>query len=263
MGASGGSSISCPEGYIPVPGNPEFNTEDFCVAKYEMKKVNIGGQDVAVSQAAGTPWVSINRNDTRAKCAALGTGYSLITNDQWQTIARNIEQVAENWENGTIGSVLNRGHSDGDPYNALAASTDDNQACSGTNQSCTGTSWNLQKRTHKLSNGEVIWDFAGNVWEWVYDDYSSLEVNPTIGTSFYEYNDTSVISAHNRKLFGPSNSTWTSAQGIGQIYGGSAGAVLRGGAWANLTFAGVFGTFLYRGLTYSDTGIGFRCSFVP
>ena len=26
------------------------------------------------------------------------------------------------------------------------------------------------KRTHHLSNGEVIWDVAGNVWEWVIDD---------------------------------------------------------------------------------------------
>lgn len=54
------------------------------------------------------------------------TGYSLITNAQWQTIARNIEQVSANWSGGSVGAgSLNRGHSDSAPNNALAASTDD------------------------------------------------------------------------------------------------------------------------------------------
>ncbi|MDD4614870.1 MAG: hypothetical protein PHI40_05640, partial [Caldisericia bacterium] len=26
--------------------------------------------------------------------------------------------------------------------------------------------WNLYRRTHYLTNGEVIWDFSGNVWSW-------------------------------------------------------------------------------------------------
>ena len=29
---------------------------------------------------------------------------------------------------------------------------------------------NNERRTHTLSNGEVIWDVAGNAWEWVKDD---------------------------------------------------------------------------------------------
>lgn len=27
--------------------------------------------------------------------------------------------------------------------------------------------WHLHKRTHVLSNGEIIWDLSGNVWNWV------------------------------------------------------------------------------------------------
>lgn len=33
------TTLDCPEGYIAVPGNDEFNTRDFCVAKYEMSHV--------------------------------------------------------------------------------------------------------------------------------------------------------------------------------------------------------------------------------
>lgn len=34
LGAPG--NIACPDGFVSVPGNPEFNTKAFCVAQYEM-----------------------------------------------------------------------------------------------------------------------------------------------------------------------------------------------------------------------------------
>lgn len=127
-----------------------------------------------------------------------------------------------------------------------------------TGQTCSGSTWHFQKRTHNLSNGEVIWDFAGNLWEWIYDDYSTLGVSPAISTGWQEYN---TMSETNRKLFGPSNGTWTSAQGIGQIYGGTAGPVLRGGYWTFGTHAGVFAAYLYNGVTFPT--LGFRCVWSP
>ena len=247
----------CPSGYVQVPAMAPYTTQDFCVAKYEMK--NVGG--VATSQAAGTPWVNIDRNNARTQCSNLGTGYSLITNAQWQTIARNITEVAANWSGKAVGSgALNRGHSDNSPASALQASADDTEACFGTDQTCSNTVWHDQRRTHVLSNGEVIWDFAGNVWEWVYDDYNTLGVSPAISSGWNECN---TLSETNRALFCPSNGTWTSAQGIGQIRGGSAGAVLRGGRWDGGTYAGVFLAHLDHGPTYSSTSVGFRCVFVP
>jgi hypothetical protein len=50
-----------------------------------------------------------------------------MTNPQWMTIARNIEQQGVNWSSGVAGvGYLSRGHSDNDPgYGIAAAATDD------------------------------------------------------------------------------------------------------------------------------------------
>lgn len=102
-------------------------------------------------------------------CRDLGANYDLISNAQLQTIARNIEMVPSNWSSGIVGTgSLNRGHSDGAPAYTRAADVDvdDNNACANTDQTCSSTVWDSQRRRHKLSNGKVIWDFAGNAWEW-------------------------------------------------------------------------------------------------
>lgn len=195
------------------------------------------------------------------ECAKLGKGYKLISNNQWQTIARNIEQVAENWSDGIVGSgALNRGHTDGDPNEALEASSADNDACFGTGQTCTAATWDSQKRTHRLSNGEVIWDLSGNVREWIYDDLADLNLELPIDTVWNEHN---TLSATNRKILGPSEPTWTSAQGVGQVYGGSGGAVDRSGYWDYGDHAGVFLVNLDHEATYASPTFGFRCVYVP
>src|SRR5690606_29006040 len=139
--ASGVPGITCPTNYLAVGPNTDVGVADaFCVAKYEMKN---DGSDNAVSQSAGTPWVSITRDDDGGtpgaitRCQSIGTEYDLISNAQWQAIARDIELAQSggvflNWSNGSTAgaNALNRGHSDNSPNNALAASTDDDP-CSG------------------------------------------------------------------------------------------------------------------------------------
>lgn len=104
----------------------------------------------------------------------------------------------------------------------------------------------------------MIWDFAGNVDEWIYDDYSSLGVS--LSSGWKEYNS---VDSNVRDKLGPSNASWSSTQGIGQINGGSAGAVHRGGRWIFAAFVGVFNAGLGLDPTVTTTGIGFRCSFAP
>ena len=195
-----------------------YGEKEFCVMKYEAKAVKKDGGDGTDENAARgcategcsgnnaaldpddyqvaamadhRPWVAINRDEAEAACQAMGDdgGYDLITNKQWQTLARNIELHAINWSGGEVASGgLSHGHADANPDRTLAASDNNNEACYGTGSACDGDTWDKQKRTHTLSNGNVIWDVAGNVFEWVKDVNSN-------GNNTFDYGSDGYISA--------------------------------------------------------------------
>jgi len=189
--------IECPQGYLFVPGSdhPTVNTLGFCVAKYEMRITGITDGSlqsytsgvIPESRANGLPWTRVGSpfglNMTYSPsseaahaceyaCAEQGVDFKLLSNDQWQTMAWNIEQVSENWSGSAVGvGYLNQGHIDSVPENPLAASTDDDP-CAGTGQAnCADPASEdfIQKRTHTLNTGAVIWDLSGNVSEWLSD----------------------------------------------------------------------------------------------
>jgi len=249
------AGVECPTGFILVPGNAVLGTTtDFCVMKYEAK--NVGG--VATSQADGAPWVSINQTDAIAECSDIGA--HLCTVNEVQTINRNIEAQGANWNSTVVGTgSLWKGHEDNSPANALVASSNDSDYYSGTGDS--GTS--LQRRTHTLSNGNVIWDWSGNVYEWMYGEGAggTIGSDPAwyITAGWIEWNNTQLDSPERGKL-GPSNSSWTADNGIGRYYGGvGTNAFLRGGSWSYAAHAGVFALLLYCAPSDSGTSFGLRC----
>ena len=138
------NNFICPENFVGVPALEGYTTHSFCVAKYEMKNDGSGN---AVSQVAGAPYLGVVRDDAIVKCTGMGSGYDLLTNDGWQSMARNIELVGDNWGGGNVGSTegLSQGHMYVDPYDPLneflAASPDDNKGCYGTDQTCDGRTW--------------------------------------------------------------------------------------------------------------------------
>lgn len=181
------------------------------------------------SRPAGTPWLRIDRNNALEACRAqqmqyfgtlpdttTGNGFQLISNTQWQVMARNAEAVPSNWSNNEVGSgVLNIGHSDftisateammrrcigctapNIGQLSVAHSISDANSYFGTGNTA-GAAWHMlgvspgagteQKRTHILSNGAVVWDISGNVLQWVLDnnlaDRSSAtaDLNPVTG----------------------------------------------------------------------------------
>lgn len=251
-----------------------YGTGDFCVMKYEAKT---GSATVtATTQATGFPQVNISQKNAITACS--NAGASLISNAEWMTIARNIEGQNINWFNPatpTINQVgsggLWRGHSDNNPPNALAASEEDNQGYEGTNNaptSANGWSGWQERRTHTLSNGEVIWDISGNVWEWLSDTIQQKD-QPYSATQtewgWRQYNSITNFGTLNMDLIEPGKSTWNSSRNVGQLYSHGPNtstttfAFLRGGYWLNATGAGVFTLGLSFIPSYTPIYVGFRC----
>jgi formylglycine-generating enzyme required for sulfatase activity len=243
---TGFGPATCPTGMIPVP--PSNGRNGFCVDKYEAKQSG----SVAVSQASGAPWATIAQYDARKACIVAGK--HLITEAEWIQIAQDVEQVGWNWNGGVVGTnYMSDGHSDNVPASALVADITgdpDDDPCVNTGQTCNLTTWNTQRRTYKLGNGEYIWDFGGNVWDWV--DAFTYANYPIA-------NNWSAWAA----CTNPDGICGNTIVTNDQRYGGNIvdlRAVVRGGRWAYGTNAGAFSLDLSDVPSYTSTGLGFRCA---
>lgn len=267
---------------------------------------NIANGKRVVSTAAGFPITFIpgeNTSGDNAKSYCQSIGAHLITNPEWMTIARDVEQVPANWCDrngascgwppGTTGKILANGHNDdhnettasGDGNGALVAGAD-NQPCFGTTTDgsniCGGKS--SQKRTLTLNNDQVIWDLAGNVWEWV-DTTTARKDEPKSAThgvldlgwtrsDFAPGSLPSVLTDNGQgptlgyDAFRPSNPTWNATNGVGRIYHYSSANdasvtqydFLRGGNWRHYDDDGAFTIHLSPPITKAGIDdVGFRC----
>ncbi|NCT58966.1 hypothetical protein GW776_05680 [archaeon] len=299
------SPLSCPEGYVSVPGNHLYGTMNesggFCVSKYEMKMDRTGdgiGNLVAdypdcntgsltyntysyelcptpgtlVSTPEGSPIARITQTESISACEAIG-GH-LITNNEWMTIVRNIEQVPSNWSGGAVGDgYLPRGNSSS------------SGAMEGFDQ-LSGTT----KRTLTLTNGEVIWDLAGNVRQWTSDTIQRKDQpdgfnnvddsNNTSGFNWFDYfkgggvdqyiysDNLGNTTLKYKDLFLLTSNTYNATDnGVGRIYTYSdfsdtsttEYAFLRGGHWGNGTNAGVLHLVLNKTPGSRSILIGLRC----
>jgi len=298
----------CPTGYVWVPGSAKHGTlPGFCVMKYEAKDA---GGGVAESKAADAPWTSVTQENARAYCQALGEGYHLVSEAEWMTIAENIAATPINDIDAVAGLQLATGHTDNDPANSLAAGTDPvvsgcnlrlplSDAANAFDADCQlrdnggevygysgtgGNFWNdigylaggnnkSQLRVHALSNGNTVWDIAGNVWEWT-DAIISQADQPGISNdggagvgNWGEWNVAYYLTgaAANSR---PPDDGWTGANGIGRLYTYGRDetatttyrAFLRGGNWTDTSYAGVFALNLNNSPAHSYSSIGFRCA---
>jgi hypothetical protein len=291
---------------------------DFCVMKYPAKAqtspsnpegafqpIDMGEQSfsnfsrvIPDSRPSGRPWTNISQAQSITECgelnaALLGSAspaagtFSLLSNTQWQVMARSIEATGANWSGGAVhNGVLNRGHTDssmsttarqdGADLNtsglALSHPSDDSRGYYGTGQSS-----GEQKRTFVLPNGEIVWDVGGNVWQWVRDLKSGLGLmgaddtavssggwvdygNGTTANSFSE--SVNLVFGSFGKPGTPHRLQYPSGTNGGRIFGSNDGALLRGGSWNNGSIAGVFATHPYDGPANANSSLAPRCSFL-
>ena len=125
---------------------------------------------------------------------------------------------------------------------------------------------NSQLRTLVLSNGNVVWDFSGNVWKWT-DSIIIGQEEPEDATpadEWLEFNAVTKWKGINYAM--PSYSGCTAANGIGRIYTqvGTAGtgrrAFLRSGDWSDGDSAGPFALALGDAPSDTRNAFGFRCA---
>ncbi len=257
-------STSCPTGFIPVPGSGTYGTSDFCTMKYEAK--NVGG--VATSQTALIPWGNISQTDAITTASTACANCHLTTEAEFLTIAQNVLSVASNWSTGTVGSgYVYSGHNDSSPNNAVAV-TNPNDGYSDT-----GNVSGNQRRTLTLSNGEVIWDLSGNVWEWTSGTVQSPVVQPGLsgtGIVWRQWNDVNIINHPGTILPNPSpaatgitgSGSWDSSNGIGYIASNadetSLRSFARGADYGSGVGSGLLTLNLASVPSFANSAFGFR-----
>jgi hypothetical protein len=269
--------MSCPSGFVGVPGDVEFQTADFCVMKYEASS-SASGKIAAIpdmSQFAG-----VNQHEARTHCSSLGESYHLINNAEWMTLAKNAAAIGTNWTGGVVGKgKLYTGHSDNNPARACSASAFDNKAyvegstCD--HLEAEGDDDPAQRRTFFLSNGEVVWDLSANLEEWV--DYNNDADKPSSSESVFggEYPTVVGSSSMPKNTLVPThekskwwNDAWGTEQGVGYYNRGPSGyggAMLRGSHYHDVrdgkTRAGIFNTNFNFIANNIVPIFGFRCAW--
>lgn len=150
----------CPENFIHVPGNYDLWQPDFCIWKYEASNENDKNATL-YTQKDKTPVTYIQVNGTWFSwCRSNGKWYHIMTISEWVTLARNIEMQDENWTGWSVWNGYIKWWNNGSNINGFNAG-----GILNTGSNTTSTQDELRQLT--LSNGEVIWDFVGNVWELV------------------------------------------------------------------------------------------------
>ncbi len=277
----------CPDWFIWVPWNPEFKTKNsFCVAQYEMTYEDAGipnsnfwwtdWNTVAyvpwkkiITQAGKYPIADINQAEAIIACKSMWDWYHLMTNNEWMTIARNIEATKENWSSGTIWqwNLYNWVSIDTTLWcNAKWWNTDLRSFATKTwsgNISCN------PRRTHALSQGGwIIWDLSGNVWEHVNKantiDGSRFNTGQTTvaGSSGPTvWDDNWIYNLTDMKVYSAATLKWT-AGGMWSIYysqGLPNNIFIRWGSSWDWIYSGIFTLDMDDTTVYGYKNIGFRC----
>ncbi len=282
--------LTFPQNWIKVPGNSTYGTSDFYVMQYEAKysidghgasdavddcKVNTlydtydwnkaatcsayipaWSSNNVISSPFGSPVAGLSHTQAKAICASLGA--HLITNQEWMTIARNIDQQPSNWTSDVVGTG----------YLFNGNSGDTSRGYNGDNPE-KGLNRNI-RASHRLSNGNVIYDFSGNIWEHVMVDSNDtlLDNLPNDGgASGWRYVELTALTSDgdftSMDELRSTDSSWDVDQGMGRVYTNidaqSDRVLLRGGDFSDVSYSGAYAMRLDWSTDGNNYHVGLRC----
>ena len=239
-------------GKYPATAGPVNNTGPYYTndGTYNISEISANRQ--AATTATGHPWVFITQDQARAACTAAGC--TLITENQWLSIAHQALGLATNWRGGVIGSTEASG---GGFYRGLyLPGLPKAQPASGGDAGSTPDASSLTYRVKVLPNNAQIWDIGGNVLQWVDLTTSASSYTGTaIPGAWFETNSASLTNLNIK-------TPYANSQGVGEIYINVATDLcgfMRGLSWT-FSEAGAFGLYLGLPDMNSNRDIGFRCT---
>lgn len=297
--------------YATCAATPPTGTETYCSLPQNV----LAQQPTSLYSDAATQryaWNDLTAAQAANACQAAGA--KLMDVPHAQTINLNVAEQAQNWQSGTVGQgCLFGGNMDGyhwDAQEPLAAPTGTDATAdpySGEEQDASAIANKVQvcpflviqnfqlstkagyagRRTFYLSNGSVIWDWSGNLGEWL---SNILPNNPTgvasyftapngNGLGYWDWNSADnpdatytdwtqpYLADLERPWMGPYDpnvpvlATLNRQNGVGGYYGPSkpGNGAYRGGSYYKGEDAGIFHIDIGHSPTFSDVQVGFRC----
>lgn len=291
---------TCPDWFIRVPGNIEFNQSGFCVAKYEMTyedavTPNSSGTDyntvsyvpwkTVVSKSWLYPIADISQTNAIAACKSMWEWFHLITNDEWMTLTRDLESNWSNWSWNSVwsGWIFRWISWETSTFWCLTTSSSwsHSRLYASTSLNSDTTKWGSSKwvdcdskRQLMLSNWEIIWDLAWNVWEHVNwaNNVNELWTSYTTmlwsicswADGYYEFNACTFISPYLYANQWPKTLNLSSSNWIWKIYSYAAWwstrVFIRGGHAQDTINAWLFTLILNATSWDNFRYLGFRCA---
>lgn len=287
--------VALSDEWVKVPSNAGgMSLPEFYVMKYEAKAWRDDNNDGVIQEGEGNkthlklanenytpisspdfiPWVGISANEASAKCRALGEGYDIISNREWQAILRDIETVDANWSQGSVGSgCLKKGGSNNGSECSWRTRKYDVILPNGTTVELDNLNWGNERDNNNkfiLTNGNEVHDMTTSAGEWTDWDrdtvgFQGMPVKGGCETnlSFNNFQDISYsCSEINDEDFNSANGGYTIDQGVGDwmAYAGNStteNAVIRGRRGSAFSFG------FYWTKDHESYQAGFRCVYRP
>ncbi|MFA5359501.1 MAG: hypothetical protein WC349_00870, partial [Patescibacteria group bacterium] len=200
----------CEDGFVWVPGSAKYGTlPGFCVQADLMK------------DESDQIKTNVSQGEAQIACQTLGTGYHLIGENEWLTIAENILQNPDN---------------------------DSDTITSGMQLATTSISY-------KLNNDNLINNLVGEVSEWTDSNITQDDTINPLSDEWQEYN--LISSFKSLQYLKPAYYLTSSDNGIGKILTGAGDVPVRGFIRG---FDGIYSLDLSHSPAEQNNNVGFRCT---